>query len=928
MTGPAKTSVIRTPEHRLRVFVSSTLQELAEERAAIRDAILKLHLVPVMFEAGARPYPARELYQAYLSQSHVFLGVYWQSYGWIGPGMEISGLEDEFNLSARMPRLIYIKSPAQQRDAGLATLLARLQDENTTSYKHFSSTAELAELVENDLALLLTESFETAHIAAQTELSPRPLTNLPISRNPLLGRGQELETVCRWITQPDIGLVTLTGTGGTGKSRLALEAALLLRDSFADGVYLVRLAPVTRPERVMPAIAEALGLRESAQGGTLYDLLLEFLRERQTLLLLDNFEQVLDAAPQVADLLERCARVKVLVTSRAPLRIRGERELQLQPLPTPDQHSRTDLDRLTQYASVALFIQRAQAVRPDFGVTNENAPAVAEICHRLDGLPLAIELAAARIRLLNPQDLLARLGHRFDLLRGGGRDLPERHQTLRGAIDWSYQLLAEPARVLFRRLAVFSGGWSIEAAQDVCALDDENGLGLLDELEALVDFSLLTRAEGVQGEPRFSMLETIREYALERLVEAGEADLIYSRHARYLLRFVAEVEPKIRTSDRARWRTVMEQDLDNVRAAIHRALPGGDPQHTAKALMITLSYFWLQCGHRSEALSYAQLLPMAEADSTVPIPMQASLKWGAGGLAIHMGQNEAALPILMEGVDLARQVGATQVLGTCLLWAGSCALTLRNLPLASDLLQESLTVFNDIQDEWSEVLALFWLSNLAALQGDAARRQELFKRCLEQAETQGDPWLLVAPLADLTQAAFMRGDLSTAEQSLHRLQSALQVVDSPWLLAWVLSGLGQVSLARGELDAARAYCLDGLAMGRENGNRIVMALSLAQAALLITLSLEALEPIERAAAMHMAARLCGAAKPFVDHPLLSGGPGTKELLAGMIARVSARVDPGIWEPAFEDGAAAPLDQMLALAAETLSPRERGAAPVQ
>jgi hypothetical protein len=257
MPGSGRTSpVIRTPEHRLRVFVSSTLKELAEERSAVREAILKLHLVPVIFEAGARPYPARELYQAYLAQSHIFIGLYWESYGWVGPGMEISGLEDEYNLSSELPRLIYIKGQAPNREPGLKTMVGRIQDDNTASYKHFGTAAELGELVGNDLALLLTESFESAHVAAAAEFAPHPLTNLPTPRNPLLGREHELATVCGWLTQPDTSLVTLTGTGGAGKSRLALEAALALRDDFADGVYLVRLTPVTDPKRIAPTIAE------------------------------------------------------------------------------------------------------------------------------------------------------------------------------------------------------------------------------------------------------------------------------------------------------------------------------------------------------------------------------------------------------------------------------------------------------------------------------------------------------------------------------------------------------------------------------------------------------------------------------------------------------------------------------------------------
>ncbi|HEY6074952.1 MAG TPA: DUF4062 domain-containing protein, partial [Anaerolineales bacterium] len=361
--GIKKEAIIRTPDHRLRVFISSTLKELAEERESVRQSVLKLRLVPVMFEAGARPHPAGDLYRAYLSQSHIFIGIYWQSYGWIGPGMDISGLEDEYNLSAEKPRLIYIKAPAPDREAGLERMLKRLQDENTASYKRFTSTAELGELVENDLALLLTESYETASQSPPAGITPHPLTNLPFPRNPLLGRERELKTICEWLSQEGTGLVTLTGAGGAGKSRLALEAALDLRRSFPDGVYLVRLAPLSDPERLLPAIAEALGLRQSAQGLPADELVTETLRDKHMLLILDNFEQILAAAPKIADLLETCPGLKALVTSRAPLHLRGEKELPVQPLAVPGPHE-ADTGRLSQYASVQLFIQRAQSLRP------------------------------------------------------------------------------------------------------------------------------------------------------------------------------------------------------------------------------------------------------------------------------------------------------------------------------------------------------------------------------------------------------------------------------------------------------------------------------------------------------------------------------------------------------------------------------------
>lgn len=532
--------VIRTPDHRLRVFVSSTLKELAEEREAVRQAILRLHLAPVMFESGARPHPSHELYQAYLVQSHVFIGIYWQSYGWISPGMQISGLEEEYNLSADMPRLIYIKDPAPNREPVLTDMLSRIQNENTVAFKFFTTPDELEELVENDLALMLTEHFETARSDEQVpiESTHHPLTDVPMPRNPLIGREHELAGACDLLTRDDVGLVTLTGAGGAGKSRLGIHIALHLRDHFKDGVYLVKLEPISDPNLVIPTIAETLGIRETPGGQPLAEMLKDYLRDKQILLLLDNFEQIVAAAPKIAELMETCPQVKFVVTSRAPLHLRSEKEFAVPPLAAPVLKQVPDLCCLSQYTAVELFVQRAQSIKSDFKVTNENAPAVAEICHRLDGLPLAIELAAARTRLLNPQALLTRLEHRFDVLRGGTRDLPERQRTLRGAIDWSYDLLDDTAKALFKRLSIFDDGWTLEAAEAICNLEGDLGPSVLEAIESLIDNSLLTQTQDTEGQIHFGMLSTIRDYANERLMESGEADHLRRRHAEYGLDFV------------------------------------------------------------------------------------------------------------------------------------------------------------------------------------------------------------------------------------------------------------------------------------------------------------------------------------------------------------------------------------------------------
>jgi len=356
----AETDVIRTPDQRVRVFVSSTLTELAAERQAVQDAVTSLRLVPVMFELGARPYPPRPVYRSYLAQSQVFVGIYWQSYGWVEPGEQVSGLEDEYRLSAGLPRLIYVKSPAPEREPRLAQMLARIRDEGGVSYQHFSEPAGLQQLVENDLAVLLSERFEMTR-PGEGAADEAPLAGaLPVPPTPLLGREREAAAVEDLVAGEGARLVTLTGPGGVGKSRLMVEAARRLGPGFADGARLLELASVSAADLVAPAIAAGLGLNTSA--GPLITDLESYLRPRRLLLALDNFEQVMGAAPLLAELLAAAPGLVVLVTSRAVLRLSGEHEFPVPPLPVPPAGVGRDPADLQRYASVSLFVERAQAV--------------------------------------------------------------------------------------------------------------------------------------------------------------------------------------------------------------------------------------------------------------------------------------------------------------------------------------------------------------------------------------------------------------------------------------------------------------------------------------------------------------------------------------------------------------------------------------
>jgi Domain of unknown function (DUF4062)/NB-ARC domain len=452
--------MILTPDQRLRVFVSSTLGELAEERMAVKRAIESLQLTPVMFEQGASPHPPRNLYRSYLDQSHVFVAIYWQRYGWIAPDMDISGLEDEYRLSNGKPRLVYVKRPAPEREPGLEAMLDDIRDKAGISYKPFSTPAELEEVVSQDLVTLLSERFQTGRDqTTKRRIETRMRGPVPVPPSDLIGRDEELAALAELLVDDGTRLVTLTGPGGVGKTRLAVETARGLVRSFPGGIFFVPLASIEDPERVPASIVRALGL---STGGAAtpgsdprgLDVVRHFLRDRRALLILDNFEQLAGAATLVLELLAGCRDLTVVVTSRAVLRVQGEHEFPIGPLGLPRDGS---FERVNQFDAVRLFIERAKAVRPDFAIDNDNAPAVAEICHRLDGLPLAIELVAARVKLLPPDELLKRLGDRLQLVGGNRPDLPERQQTMRDTIMWSHDLLNPDEKQVFARLGVFAG---------------------------------------------------------------------------------------------------------------------------------------------------------------------------------------------------------------------------------------------------------------------------------------------------------------------------------------------------------------------------------------------------------------------------------------------------------------------------------------
>ena len=503
--GPGQPA-IRTPDQRVRVFVSSALDELADERAVVRAAIEQLRLAPVMFESGARAHPPQEVYRAYLEQSDIFVGIYWQRYGWVGPGMTVSGLEDELQMAAGMPRLLYVKVPAPDTEPGLKRMLDGVRAEGALSYKKFSGAAELRELVAGDLATMLAERFGRPDRVGRPMVLPAPVTAL-------VGRDADIEEVARMLTSPGRRLVVLTGAGGAGKTRLALAVAERTRGHWADGVAFVDLSTVSNPELVPDAIAGKLGLVGQGREQPL-DTLQRSLAGRDMLVMLDNFEQVLGAAPAVADLLQRAPGLHVLVTSRVVLRVRGEQEWRVEPLSVPLPSS--PLPAVAESPAVRLFVDRVRSVRPGFTLTSQNAEAVAELCRRLDGLPLALELAAASMRLLTAEEVLAQLPQRLER-PGALADLPGRQQTLTGTIRWSYDLLPAPSQRMLAQLSVFAAPFTARAAEVVAGQD---GSDAIEDLSTLVDHSMCSPADRPDGERAFRLLDAIRRFAAEELTDA------------------------------------------------------------------------------------------------------------------------------------------------------------------------------------------------------------------------------------------------------------------------------------------------------------------------------------------------------------------------------------------------------------------------
>jgi predicted ATPase/class 3 adenylate cyclase len=685
-------------------------------------------------------------------------------------------------------------------------------------------------------------------------LDVRP-TNLPDQLTSFIGRAREVARVKELLAETR--LLTMTGPGGTGKTRMAIEAAAALLDEFADGCFFVPLSTISDPSLFLSTIARVLGVQEAGDR-PITETLNEYLEPKEILLVLDNFEQILEAGPMVGDLLSHNPRLKFVVTSRAVLHVHGEHEFPVPPMALPEPGEHPTAQSLGQYEAVALFIQRARAMRPDFEVTNQNAPAVAEICARLDGLPLAIELAAARVKFLDPDDILARLSDRLALLRGGAKDLPTRQQTLRDAIAWSYDLLDEDERALFRLFSVFVGGWTLDAAEAVIASD----MDVFEVVASLADKSLVRRLPQAGGEARFSMLMTIREFAWEQLLASPEADEVRHRHAQFFQALAEEAEPNLTGLEHMRWLDLIDRDHDNIRAVLRWSIEK-DQAEVGLRIGGALWRFWHLRGHFTEGRTWVSQL-----------------------LALPSGQARTA----------ARAKGLNGIAGL-VYWQA-------DYELATTYWNESLSIWQELGDRGQVGEVLYSLAYISGVAGDNQRAMELFRQSIELFQEAGNRRGEGNALSSL---GMIQGQERQFEASLRTTQEALAIVSEigdVFGTANVQGMLGRLAVEQGRFEEGRPHLLETLRLFQSLGDMSGIAFALDD---LATLEI-GLGRLERAIV------LTGAAET-IRKTLGGAAPTALVTVPKARERATGTLDDDMIEAAWARGQSMALEEALAFAFE-------------
>ena len=740
--------------------------------------------------------------------------------------------------------------------------------------------------------------------ASLTTTTPRH--NLPTNPSSFIGRERELAAVKQVLKRSR--LLTLTGSGGIGKTRLALEVASELLDSYQGGVWWVELAALGDPALVAQAVAKVRGVRE-IPNQPLVETLADSLGAQQQLLVLDNCEHLISACAQLADrLLSACKNLRILATSREALDILGETTWPVPSLSLPELLESLAVKTLSKFESIRLFTDRAMSVQPKFELVDQNAQAVVQICRRLSGIPLAIELAAARAKMMSVDEIAKRLDDRFDLLTAGSRTALPRHQTLRATIDWSFDLLFEPERIVFRRLSVFAGGFTLEAAEAVAAGGHVAKSQVVDLLGQLINKSLVTveeRSGDAEGETRYRLLETVREYARKKLEEAGETDRLRQRHRDFFIAFAEQAEPKLKGAEQFEWLDRLEVEHDNWRIAWNCAIESDI--ELALRLASALLDFWFMRGNPSEGREWlAQLL---ERTNQWAQPAKRAHALGvAGQLAYSQRDFASARSLLTEALAIARIAGDEKGIALALLWLGRTTHRQHDDRAAQAFTEECLTIYQRLQDQWAMAAAIYTLAAVAAAQGHYAEAEERYMKSLAIFQELGDKLRAGSVLNGLGELARLLGDYERAGKFYEEDVAILREQRSPVALVTPLVNQGWVPLHGGDYRKAKALFGESLKLSKEYGNKNGMAISLAGFA----------SVLEMTGKPEQAAQLFGAVESLLEGIGMAGrmDPSDQKEFAHYVAAARGQLDEAAFAKAWAEGRAMTLEQAVEFALQS------------